>query len=219
MTKSLLIAWQTANKLALVIGGGSVAYSRVRKLLDAEARVRVVSPTLEKELSDLETEIEYVARKFVDSDLDDEISMVLVAIDDHQESSRIYKLCKERGVPVNVADVPEECDFYFGANYDDGPLQVLVSTNGESPGMASYLGKYIASHLPPHVRETIEMFGEMRRRLRSRFPGPEHSKFRMRLMKKLTQEYRESDPSTVDIDGVLDKYTTESLNEQHPTRP
>ena len=76
-------------------------------------------------------QVDYVDRKFEPSDLDDpSITMVLTAVDDPEASSQIWKLCKERRIAANIADVPPECDFYFGSVHRDGPLQIMVSTNG-----------------------------------------------------------------------------------------
>jgi precorrin-2 dehydrogenase/sirohydrochlorin ferrochelatase len=58
-------------------------------------------------------QVDYVDRKFEPSDLDG-ADMVLTAVDDPEASTRIWKLCKERKIAANIADVPPECDFYFG---------------------------------------------------------------------------------------------------------
>jgi len=57
------------------------------------------------------------------------MDMVLTAIDQAGLSSKICKVCREDKIPVNVADVPGECDFYFGSTLRNGPLSVMVSSN------------------------------------------------------------------------------------------
>ena len=125
-------------------------------------------------------QVEHFDKKFEPSDLDDDrIAMVLTAIDDPEASSQIWKLCKERRLAANIADVPPECDFYFGSVHRDGPLQIMVSTNGNGPKMAALLRKRIADGLPKNIGAAISKVGELRKRLRVVAPGSEEGSKRM----------------------------------------
>lgn len=105
--------------------------------------------------------------------------MVLTAVDDPEASTRIWKLCKEKRIPVNVADVPPECDFYFGSVHRDGPLQIMVSTNGKGPRLAHAIRTYIARLLPKQAGKAIDSVGELRVKLRRMVPSPEEGPKRM----------------------------------------
>ncbi|MGF0115889.1 uroporphyrinogen-III C-methyltransferase [Promicromonospora sp. Marseille-Q5078] len=63
---------RVAGRLVIVVGGGPVALRRVRGLLTAGARVRVIAPDVVPELATLVTEgtIERVTRGYCDGDLD-----------------------------------------------------------------------------------------------------------------------------------------------------
>lgn len=123
-------------------------------------------------------EVDYVDRKFESSDLD-EVDMVLTAIDDPEASTEIWKLCKERKIAANIADVPPECDFYFGSVHRDGPLQIMVSTNGNGPKLASIVRKQIAATLPGNIGAAIQNVGTLRKKLRKVAPGSEEGPKRM----------------------------------------
>ena len=105
--------------------------------------------------------------------------MVLTAVDDAAASSAIWRLCKERRIPVNVADVPSECDFYFGSVHRDGPLQIMISTNGNGPKLANIVRRRIATSLPEGIGEAIRRVGALRRRLRRLAPAAEEGPKRM----------------------------------------
>ena len=124
-------------------------------------------------------QVHYYDRKFEPSDLDN-MDMVLTAIDDPEASSRIWKLCKERKIAANIADVPPECDFYFGSVHRDGPLQIMVSTNGNGPKIASIVRKQIAANLPKNIGAAIQRVGHLRRKLRKVAPAPEEGPKRMK---------------------------------------
>jgi len=97
--------------------------------------------------------------------------MVLTAIDDPDASTRIWKYCKQLKVPANIADVPSECDFYFGSVHRDGPLQIMVSTNGNGPRMAAAIRRQIGQMLPKGTGDSIKRVGQLRRKLRMVAPG------------------------------------------------
>jgi precorrin-2 dehydrogenase/sirohydrochlorin ferrochelatase len=94
-------------------------------------------------------------------------------------SRAVARLCRARAIPVNVADVPAECDFYFGSVLRDGPLQVVVSTNGEGPRMAALVRRWIAKNLPKGVGAATARVGVLRRKVRIVAPAPQDSERRM----------------------------------------
>ena len=88
--------------------------------------------------------------------------MVLVAIDDPVASKQIYYYCKEQRISANISDVPPLCDFYFGSVHRDGPLQIMVSTNGKGPRLAALIRQRIAAGLPTNAGDAILKVGELR---------------------------------------------------------
>ena len=161
-------------------------------MLNADARVTVVSPRagLNSEVTHRiqANQVIYHDRKFEPSDLDS-VDMVLTAIDEPDDSTTIWKLCKERRLPANIADVPPECDFYFGSVHRDGPLQIMVSTNGNGPRLAALVRKQIGKTLPPNIGEAIKKVGELRKMLRKQVPGPGEGPKRMKWMIKVCDQW------------------------------
>jgi precorrin-2 dehydrogenase / sirohydrochlorin ferrochelatase len=174
---SLLIAWQLKGKRVLIVGGGDVASGRLESVLVADAYVTLISPRTglhpltEKLLAACADRITYHDRIFGGAEDLGGIDMVLTAVDDVDASRRIAELCRERRIPVNVADDPPACDFYFGSQIRDGPLQVLISTNGQSPKLANLIRRRIENALPEEAGAAIEKVGVLRAKLRERAPG------------------------------------------------
>lgn len=135
--------------------------------------------------------------------------MVLTAVDDPEASTQIWKLCKEKRIPANIADVPPECDFYFGSVHRDGPLQIMVSTNGNGPKMAALVRQRIAETLPPNIGEAIQRVGELRKRLRRVAPNIEEGQKRMKWMSKVCVQWSLEDLCEMqerDMDELLRSY-------------
>jgi len=204
---SLILAWQVRNKKVLIIGGGEVAAGRILNLLNADAKVTVVSPRdgLNDEVAYRieQKQVEYHDKKFDPTDLDDPaITMVLTAIDEPEASTQIWKLCKEKRIAANIADVPPECDFYFGSVHRHGPLQIMVSTNGNGPKMANIVRRRIASSLPPNIGDAIAKVGMLRKKLRMLVPENDEGPKRMQWMSKVCVSWSLEDLCEMDEEDM-----------------
>ncbi|EXF85927.1 siroheme synthase [Colletotrichum fioriniae PJ7] len=194
-----------------------VAAGRILNCLDADANVTVVCPAsgLNPEVAHRveQAQVTHVDRLFEPSDLDG-AAMVLVAIDDPAASTVIWKLCKERKVPANIADVPPECDFYFGSVHRDGPLQIMVSTNGKGPRLAAIIRRHIAKSLPKNAGNAIEAIGTLRAKLRKMAPNSEESPKRMGWMIKVSNKFdweEICDLTDEDMENLLRFYATNEV--------
>jgi precorrin-2 dehydrogenase/sirohydrochlorin ferrochelatase len=207
----LILAWQIKDKPVLLIGGGVVAAGRLSALLDAGAIVTLITPAsgLSPEVAHRLAEghgITYHDRIFAgESDLDG-MEMVLTAIDEPGLSSKICIMCRERRIAVNVADVPPECDFYFGSMVRRGPLQIMVSTGGSGPRIAARVRRAIESVLPPTTGQAIINVGILRQRLRKMEPGADVDaiKRRMGWMIEVCDKWKLDELARMD-DDTIDK--------------
>ena len=187
-----------------------MAAGRILNLLNADARVFVVCPSSgvneEVRYRISRREVVHIDRVFLPLDLEPEkkIAMVLTAVDDPDASTRIWKYCKTLKVPANIADVPPECDFYFGSVHRDGPLQIMVSTNGNGPRLAASIRRQIGQMLPAGTGDSIQKVGELRRRLRRRVPGKSTRDInrRMQWMSAVCDQWRAEEFSSMDEEDM-----------------
>lgn len=213
---SLLIAWQLKDKHVVVVGGGEVAFSRIQHVLAAGANLTVVSPAqgLKEQTKSIinanpDNHIVYCDRIFLSTDLD-HADMVLTAVDDVELSRDIARACRARRIPVNVADDPSFCDFYFGSQIRQGPLQIMVSTNGKGPKLANIIRRRIEESIPKGAGEAIDKVGLLREKLKARAPGVggDVSKRRMKWMVDLCTSWEMEDLAGLDdeqIERLLDE--------------
>lgn len=153
----------------LVVGGGAVAERKVAGLLDAGARVTVVSPVLSEGLLALAREgrIGWRPRAYAPRDLSGCV-LCLVAAGDGAVNAAVAAEARRRGVLVNCADDPERCDFILPSVLRRGPLTVAVSTGGQSPVMARLVREEIDAALGEGCAPLVEIVGQARRVLRAR---------------------------------------------------
>ena len=176
---AFLAAFQIKNKHVLVIGGGKEASTRTFFALDADALVTVISPVLSHPAVKMRHEhgqVEWLERKFQDSDLERRhekstsiwpVDMVLCCIDDHVESERISKLCRSKRIPVNCADIPNLCDFFFMAQYRDNRLQLAISTQGAGPRLSARLRTELLCGMDPYASEALIQVADIREKIKS----------------------------------------------------
>jgi siroheme synthase-like protein len=123
----------------------------VKGLLEAGASVTVVAPEALPEFERLGVRLR--KRRFRRGDLNG-IALAFAATDDRAVNRAIALEAKRRGIPVNVADCPEECDFLVPARVRSGDLQIAISTGGRSPRLAAELRRKLESVLAPVTRQT-----------------------------------------------------------------
>jgi siroheme synthase-like protein len=126
------------DKPVLVVGAGKVGLRKIRGLLEAGARVTVVSP--ESEAHGLP--VEWKRRRFRKSDLKGQ-ALVFAATDDRKVNAAVGAEARRLGIPANIADAPGECDFIVPSRARSGDLQVAVSTSGRNPRRAVELRRKI----------------------------------------------------------------------------
>jgi precorrin-2 dehydrogenase / sirohydrochlorin ferrochelatase len=128
----------------LVVGAGKVALRKVKGLLEAGAKVTVVSPHAEPEFAGLA--VDWKVRSFDWDDIQDQ-ALIYTATDDRTVNRAVAEAATAKGIWVNVADAPEECSFLVPSRITRGNLQVAVSTSGRDPKVAISIRKGIEALL------------------------------------------------------------------------
>ncbi len=129
---------ELAGREVLVVGAGKVGLRKIRGLVEAGARVTVVAPRAETDLVRLG--VCWHRRRFQKTDLDGK-ALAFTATDDRRINRRVATEARRRGIPVNVADAPAECDFIVPSRVRSGTVQIAISTGGRSPRLAAELRK------------------------------------------------------------------------------
>jgi siroheme synthase-like protein len=163
------VALDLRSRPCVVIGGGPVAARKVAGLLDAGARVTVVSPALSDPLLALAREgrIAWRPREYAPGDLEGAV-LCLAATGDPAVNAAVAAEGRQCGILVNAADDPERCDFILPSVVRRGPLTVAVSTGGASPFMARLVREAIEAFLDEGRGALVEVVAETRRALRER---------------------------------------------------
>lgn len=113
------------GRKAIVIGGGKVGLRRAKILRDFGAEVTVIAPGFSESVLG----ITMVSRCFRTGDLEGAF-LAVAATDDPVVNRAVAEEAKALGIPVNIADCPSECDFFFPAICVEGDLVAGIVGNG-----------------------------------------------------------------------------------------
>jgi uroporphyrin-III C-methyltransferase/precorrin-2 dehydrogenase/sirohydrochlorin ferrochelatase len=92
--------------------------------------------------------------------------LAIDASDDRPAQAAARDEADREGVLLNVADVTQQCDWIAPAIVRRGPLQIAISTSGESPFLARALRERIEAMFGEEWGPFTALMGRMRRRLR-----------------------------------------------------
>jgi uroporphyrin-III C-methyltransferase / precorrin-2 dehydrogenase / sirohydrochlorin ferrochelatase len=170
LMKFLPLFFDIKQRPCLVVGGGEVAARKVRQLLNAEGKVRVIAPTLTPTLADLLAagSIEHRACVFTAALLEN-CALVIAASDDEAVNADVSRLAQARQIPVNVVDNPVLCSFIMPSVVNRDPVLIAISTGGASPVLARLLRARLETMIPSAYGRLALLMQAFREKVKRRF--------------------------------------------------
>ena len=157
------LSFKVRGQRIAIIGGGEEALNKARLVCKTSAQVLVIGRQIAADFSGLAVEL--VERGFERSDLDG-VALVFVA-EQGADAELAKATARARNIPLNVVDVPDECDFYTPSIVDRAPLSVAISTEGDAPVLARLVRARIEAMLPPELGKVVRLAGGLRQRVES----------------------------------------------------
>lgn len=154
------ICLDLTNRHCLVIGGGEVAERKVISLLEARARVQVISPQITDRISQLAKEgmINLTKREYRTGDLE-KAFLVISATDNAVINTAIAAEAERLNILLNVVDSPAECNFIVPASVIRGDLLISISTSGKSPAFAKKIRQQIEQNYGIEYGPLLKILG------------------------------------------------------------
>ena len=157
------------GRRVLVVGGGTAAARKAELASRAGAAVAVHAVEINDDLRRLVRDrgVEHRAKATADGDFEDCV-LAFCASEDDALNERVRSLATARGVPVNVVDRPDLCDFTMPAILDRGSFVVGISSGGEAPLLARMLKARFETLVPAAYGQLTRFAGSWRGRVRQR---------------------------------------------------
>src|SRR5690606_28326663 len=154
------VSYKVEGRRLVIVGGGDEALAKARLAVKTTAEVVVVASRVEASFGKLAVTV--LERPFEAADLD---NAAICFVADHGPDGEAAKAAaRALGVPLNVVDVPGECDFYTPAIVERAPVVVAVSSEGDAPVLARLVRAKIEAAISPNLGRLARLAGTMRER-------------------------------------------------------
>jgi uroporphyrin-III C-methyltransferase/precorrin-2 dehydrogenase/sirohydrochlorin ferrochelatase len=175
-----------AGERVVVVGGGTVAASKLDGLLAAGARVTVVSPQVVDSIRRRATVIEAA---FDPAHLAG--ARWVVAAATPEVNRAVAAAATARGLFCNAVDDPAVATAYLGGVVRRGDVEIAISTGGTAPALAGLLREALDAVLPEDLARWTDVANEARRDWkRAKVPMPERRPLLVRALQKLYPDAR-----------------------------
>ncbi|MEO6395727.1 MAG: siroheme synthase CysG [Devosia sp.] len=152
------VSYKVQGQRIVIVGDGEEALNKARLAIKTTASVVLVGS------SPVELDGVVAARWPFDPRLLDNTALVFIA-ESSPEADAVKAEARRRGIPVNVVDRPDDCDFYVPSIVERAPLTVAVSTEGDAPVLARLVRARIEAMLGPDLGPLAKLAGALRERV------------------------------------------------------
>jgi precorrin-2 dehydrogenase/sirohydrochlorin ferrochelatase len=188
----LIIDFKFDGKYVVIVGGGTEAYKKTLRFLDAGSKILVASRTFskgikklhqEKKINLLKADIKNGETFF--NQLNPKPELLAVATNDQKLNVQLSKRARSAGCMVYVADNPSISDFILPAVARIGDVRIAMSTGGKSPAMAKVLRQRVERLITQEDLLQIKLQNYMRAILKQRISN---QKVRKKILYKILND-------------------------------
>ena len=163
MSNGLPVMLNVAGRICVVVGGGNVAARKVTGLLEADARVTLISPEIVDPIKNLLEHIRWEQRPYTPGDLEAyRPALVYAATNDPVANRQIAQEANALGALVNVADELNESSFSNMIAIRRPPLTIALHTGGTSPALAKHLSAVLETAVGEEYAILAQWLGDLR---------------------------------------------------------
>lgn len=170
------------DKLFVVAGGGNVALRKIRKILEFEAKITVISPEIIDEIKSING-ITIIQKEIEKEDIK-QAFCVIAATNNKDINQKINSWCKEFNIMINAVDDIQNCSFIFPAIIKEDNITVSISSNGAVPELSASIKRRIKDVIPKNISDLSEELLSLRNNLKRNI---EQQSQRADIMRKVIQ--------------------------------
>tara|TARA_B100000035_G_scaffold245073_2_gene213637 strand:- start:87 stop:1457 length:1371 start_codon:yes stop_codon:yes gene_type:complete len=155
------------DKPVLVVGGGDIAYRKIKLLIKSKPNIKVIAKKICSEILDLEEKfsIKIVKKEFHVDDIEFPI-IIIAATNDKSLNKQIAKEGLRKKIPVNVVDQPSLCSFTMGSIVERGSLVISISSSGKAPVLVRHLREKFEKLIPDSYKDLVDLAGKLREKVK-----------------------------------------------------
>lgn len=160
------------DRPVVVIGGGRIAARKIAGLLEAGARVTVISPALHPQIAALGDQITVRLTAYQPGMLAElRPLLVFAATDSRAVNQQVAGEARALGILANVADEGADGDFTNMATFRRGAITIGIATGGASPALSAHLRARIEAVIGDEYAILARWLGDWRTQVRQNVPA------------------------------------------------
>jgi uroporphyrin-III C-methyltransferase / precorrin-2 dehydrogenase / sirohydrochlorin ferrochelatase len=146
----------------VVFGGGEEAARKLRLFAGSGADVVLVGGFEDTALAtEFTRQIKSVSRAETPAALEG-ARLVIIAEENLEHRAAALSAVRARGIPVNVVDQPEDCDFTVPSILDRGEIVAAIGSGGAAPVLAKSVRAKLEALLPQRIGDLAELARSLR---------------------------------------------------------
>ncbi|MEG2405653.1 MAG: bifunctional precorrin-2 dehydrogenase/sirohydrochlorin ferrochelatase [Clostridiales bacterium] len=155
------------NEKALIIGGGSIAYRKAKKLAQSNLDITLICPQRIDDWADLK--VNWLKEKYENQPLA-QYRLVIAATDNEILNQKIAERCKNLKILCNSASNAAKGDVIFPGVVQEGGFTLALSSQGKTPFLTKKIKNDMKKILSGYDQKTIDLLAETREYIINTFP-------------------------------------------------
>jgi precorrin-2 dehydrogenase/sirohydrochlorin ferrochelatase len=159
----------------LVVGGDEEAADKTQRLLEAGAKVTVISPTLHETLKQLAASAKVIhrGRLFRETDSENAILILNTIRGDKEFSRSLLTLARQKKFLLWSVDQPEASTVTMPAVAACGHVRVAITTSGMAPALSAFIKEDLERIFGEEFAAFVEWLGQLREQAKANEPDVE----------------------------------------------
>lgn len=125
-------------KKLLIIGGGKTAYTIIKSILENQddAQITILSNKISDYIVNLSkahpTKVLFITDSYKDEYITSDYGIVIATEEELHNGDAIYGAAKAQGALVNINNISNRSDFYWGYNIENSELNIAINSQGKT---------------------------------------------------------------------------------------
>jgi siroheme synthase-like protein len=174
------------DKNVLVIGDYRVLEFKIKKMIEAGAKITYLTDLLPEQIKDLDKSesVIFIRDEFNPSYLDN-IWLVVCGCNNTELKKKIIRATTEKNILTNFVDEGPISSFISPSVISKGDITIAISTKGKSPALNKFLKNKISNLIGDQYSKFAVLLGKKREKVIAHIPG---QKNRSDLFDKIVQD-------------------------------
>lgn len=172
----LPVFFKLCDRQVVIIGGTDAAAWKAELLCKTGAKVHIYAPEISDTFMNLIAKdssgrLFHHRMDWINCNLEG-ACLIIADATTASRAKQLYSAAKVLGIPINIIDRPQFCDFQFGSIVNRSPVVIGISTDGASPILGQAIRRKIETLLPKCLSDWTILARSVRKFILEKLSSP-----------------------------------------------